>query len=37
MGNANKPLARFLFAHAAALNLRVLDLNGGTSAQRHPA
>ncbi len=30
LGNANKLLARFLFAHAAALNLRVLDLNGGT-------
>lgn len=30
LGNANKLLARFLFEHAAALGLRVLDLNGGT-------
>ncbi|HEJ7043180.1 TPA: beta-Ala-His dipeptidase, partial [Serratia liquefaciens] len=30
LGNANKLLARFLFDNAAALNLRVLDLNGGT-------
>jgi len=30
LGNANKLLARFLFAHAKELSLRVLDLNGGT-------
>lgn len=30
LGNANKLLARFLFAHAQELDLRLLDLNGGT-------
>ncbi|EEP94592.1 Aminoacyl-histidine dipeptidase [Yersinia aldovae ATCC 35236] len=30
LGNANKLLARFLFEHATDLDLRVLDLNGGT-------
>ncbi|HDL8158588.1 TPA: beta-Ala-His dipeptidase, partial [Yersinia enterocolitica] len=30
LGNANKLLARFLFDHAKELDLRVLDLNGGT-------
>lgn len=30
LGNANKLLARFLFAHTQELNLRLLDLNGGT-------
>lgn len=30
LGNANKLLARFLFAHTAELNLRLLELNGGT-------
>ncbi|MCX2959413.1 MAG: peptidase dimerization domain-containing protein, partial [Serratia symbiotica] len=30
LGNANKLLARFLFAHAKELSLRVLDLTGGT-------
>ncbi|MGP2517199.1 beta-Ala-His dipeptidase [Yersinia sp. 2545 StPb PI] len=30
LGNANKLLARFLFEHAKDLDLRVLDLNGGT-------
>ena len=37
LGNANKLLARFLFAHAAALNLRLLDLERRHPAQRHPA
>lgn len=30
LGNANKLLARFLFAHTQGLNLRLLQLNGGT-------
>ncbi|ALB71736.1 cytosol nonspecific dipeptidase [Cronobacter muytjensii] len=30
LGNANKLLARFLFAHAKALDLRLVDFNGGT-------
>jgi dipeptidase D len=30
LGNANKLLARFLFAHTPELNLRLLELNGGT-------
>ncbi|MFC0228864.1 beta-Ala-His dipeptidase [Serratia aquatilis] len=30
LGNANKLLARFLFAHTQELELRLLDLNGGT-------
>ena len=30
LGNANKLLARFLFAHAKALDARLIDLNGGT-------
>lgn len=30
LGNANKLLARFLFEQAPALDLRILDLNGGT-------
>jgi dipeptidase D len=30
LGNANKLLARFLFEQAKELDLRVLDLNGGT-------
>ena len=30
LGNANKLLARFLFEHAAKLDLRLLGLNGGT-------
>jgi len=30
LGNANKLMTRFLFAHAKELSLRVLDLNGGT-------
>ncbi|BFO08484.1 hypothetical protein GGER_09940 [Serratia rubidaea] len=30
LGNANKLLARFLFAHAPQLGLRLLELNGGT-------
>ena len=30
LGNANKLLARFLFAHAASLDLRLVDFNGGT-------
>ncbi|WP_435947280.1 beta-Ala-His dipeptidase [Dryocola sp. BD586] len=30
LGNANKLLARFLFAHAAELDARLIDLNGGT-------
>ncbi|MGG4625308.1 beta-Ala-His dipeptidase [Serratia odorifera] len=30
LGNANKLLARFLFDHAPQLNLRLLELNGGT-------
>ncbi|WP_075183474.1 beta-Ala-His dipeptidase [Pantoea sp. 1.19] len=30
LGNANKLLARFLFRHAEALNLQLLDFTGGT-------
>ncbi|WP_413735038.1 beta-Ala-His dipeptidase [Sodalis sp. RH21] len=30
LGNANKLLARFLFQHAQALDIRLLDLSGGT-------
>ncbi|YCI80878.1 cytosol nonspecific dipeptidase [Enterobacteriaceae bacterium] len=30
LGNANKLLARFLAGHAAALDLRLVDFNGGT-------
>ena len=30
LGNANKLLARFLFAHGNALDARLIDLNGGT-------
>ena len=30
LGNANKLLARFLVAHAAELNLQLVDFNGGT-------
>lgn len=30
LGNANKLLARFLFAHAKALDLRLVDFTGGT-------
>ncbi|WON76343.1 beta-Ala-His dipeptidase [Serratia sp. UGAL515B_01] len=30
LGNANKLLARFLFAHTQELELRLLELNGGT-------
>ena len=30
LGNANKLLARFLAGHAAELDLRLVDLNGGT-------
>ncbi|EOI5799825.1 cytosol nonspecific dipeptidase [Cronobacter dublinensis] len=30
LGNANKLLARFLFAHAQDLDLRLVDFNGGT-------
>ncbi|MEI7252473.1 beta-Ala-His dipeptidase, partial [Pectobacterium versatile] len=30
LGNANKLLARFLFEQAQALDIRILDLNGGT-------
>ena len=30
LGNANKLLARFLFEQAKALDIRILDLNGGT-------
>ncbi|WES69463.1 cytosol nonspecific dipeptidase [Superficieibacter sp. HKU1] len=30
LGNANKLLARFLAAHAAELDLRLVDFNGGT-------
>lgn len=30
LGNANKLLARFLFQHAHKLDLRLLDVNGGT-------
>lgn len=30
LGNANKLLARFLFAHAQQLDLRLVDFNGGT-------
>ncbi|AHG21358.1 aminoacyl-histidine dipeptidase [Chania multitudinisentens RB-25] len=30
LGNANKLLARFLFAHTQELELRLLDFNGGT-------
>ncbi len=30
LGNANKLIARFLHAHAAELNLRLLDIHGGT-------
>nr|WP_314418784.1 beta-Ala-His dipeptidase [uncultured Erwinia sp.] len=30
LGNANKLLSRFLFAHAAELDLRLIDFTGGT-------
>ena len=30
LGNANKLLARFLFAHAKEVDARLIDLNGGT-------
>ncbi|WP_312755230.1 peptidase dimerization domain-containing protein, partial [Escherichia coli] len=30
LGNANKLLARFLAGHAAELDLRLVDFNGGT-------